>query len=391
MKIFFFLILIFIPFSILPQNNTKDLSAAQKELRLIKSEINELEKKLDDMGKNLNWQIKSSENLEKQVTLVQKSMRLLKKEINHKNLNISSLNSHLDTLQNQIGALQEIFRKQILFAYKYQRGKELLWVLGSNSVNQAFIRYRAFRKISEQASFYFEILKDKQREKLLLQRQLQNEVLEKQNLAKEKEKDQILFSTKHKRREKLITEIKNDTKLLSTSLTQKKKNYDKLLNLISSLEAQKDNRQLEPQTQIRWEQLSGDFKKYKGKLNWPVTGKVIHPFGKYKNPQLKTVLNNTGIDIKSKEGTEVRCVFPGVVSLITYMSGFGNTIIVDHNNSYYTVYTHLNDVLVNKFQFLETGQVIGLVGDSGSLEGEMLHFEIYGGNKPLNPITWLKK
>jgi murein DD-endopeptidase MepM/ murein hydrolase activator NlpD len=84
-------------------------------------------------------------------------------------------------------------------------------------------------------------------------------------------------------------------------------------------------------------------------------------------------------------------VFPGVVSLITYMSGFGNTIIVDHNNSYYTVYTHLNDVFVTKFQFLETGQVIGLVGDSGSLEGAMLHFEIYGGNKPLNPISWLKK
>ena len=59
MKEIFLITLIFIPLSILPQNK-KDLSAAQKELHLIKSEINELENKLDDMGKNLNWQIKSS-------------------------------------------------------------------------------------------------------------------------------------------------------------------------------------------------------------------------------------------------------------------------------------------------------------------------------------------
>ena len=77
--------------------------------------------------------------------------------------------------------------------------------------------------------------------------------------------------------------------------------------------------------------------------------------------------------------------------MITYMSGFGNTVIVDHKNGYYTVYTHMDDVLVSKFQFIDSGEVIGAVGTSGSLEGSMLHFEIYGNNVPLNPLSWLKK
>ena len=92
-----------------------------------------------------------------------------------------------------------------------------------------------------------------------------------------------------------------------------------------------------------------------------------------------------GSTSKRKKGAEVRCVFSGVVSVITYMSGFGNTIIVDHNNGYYTVYAHLNEVLVKKFQIIDAGTVVGTVGDSGSLEGAMLHFEIYGNNKPMNP------
>nr|NIS37920.1 M23 family metallopeptidase [Candidatus Saccharibacteria bacterium]NIV04011.1 peptidoglycan DD-metalloendopeptidase family protein [Calditrichia bacterium]NIV72994.1 peptidoglycan DD-metalloendopeptidase family protein [Calditrichia bacterium]NIW00264.1 peptidoglycan DD-metalloendopeptidase family protein [Candidatus Saccharibacteria bacterium]NIW80605.1 peptidoglycan DD-metalloendopeptidase family protein [Calditrichia bacterium] len=54
-------------------------------------------------------------------------------------------------------------------------------------------------------------------------------------------------------------------------------------------------------------------------------------------------------------------------------------------------YTHLNEVFVRKFQFVQAGFDLGTVGDSGSLEGTRLHFEIYGNNNPLNPLRWLKK
>jgi murein DD-endopeptidase MepM/ murein hydrolase activator NlpD len=72
------------------------------------------------------------------------------------------------------------------------------------------------------------------------------------------------------------------------------------------------------------------------------------------------------------------------------MSGFGNTVIIDHNDGYYSVYAHLGEILVNKEEFVEGGTIIGTVGESGSLEGSKLHFEIYGNSRPVNPANWLK-
>jgi murein DD-endopeptidase MepM/ murein hydrolase activator NlpD len=73
------------------------------------------------------------------------------------------------------------------------------------------------------------------------------------------------------------------------------------------------------------------------------------------------------------------------------MSGFGNMVIVDHNDGYYSVYAHLDEIYTNAGEFVEGGAQIGSVGDSGSLRGPQLHFEIYGNDKNLDPVQWLRK
>ncbi len=199
------------------------------------------------------------------------------------------------------------------------------------------------------------------------------------------------LNAKRSTKAQLVTRLKQNKSTLSQALKEKKESYTKLKNLLASLEKDRPHRQLRNDTQVRWEKLTGSFSKNRGKLNWPVQGKILHEFGRYKNPELKTVLNNTGIDLKAARGTEVRCVFSGVVSLITYMSGFGNMVIVDHNDGYYTVYAHLDQIFVKVNDFVESGDRIGTVGESGSLEGPKLHFEIYGNNQTLNPMDWLRK
>ena len=129
----------------------------------------------------------------------------------------------------------------------------------------------------------------------------------------------------------------------------------------------------------------------KGKLPWPIDGNIISKFGTFQNPNLKTITENTGIDIKAKDGTEVRSVFDGIVTTITYIRGYGNTVILDHGSNFYTVYTHVSDVEVEENSYVEARQVIAYVSDSGSLEGSKLHFEIWGNREKLNPELWLLK
>lgn len=387
------LVIIFlsIPLLLISQEDTQQLNSAKRQLKQIRTEINQLQTELDQTEEKLESELSEAQNLDRQINLVQKALSLLKKEINKNTSNISSISGQINVLKSQISALQELCGKQILFAYKHQRGKQLAWILGSESLHQAMIRYLYFNKISEQARSYYDRLTEKRTELSNLQVKLQTELEEQRQLAANKEKDQDELETKQVTREKIINKITQNKTLLAKAIDEKRRNYQQLEKLIAELERQKPERKLAVEDQTRWEKLSGDFNKNKGKLNWPVNGKVVHRFGKYQNPELKTVLNNTGIDIRAEKGTEIRCVFPGIVSLITYMSGFGNTVIVDHNNSYYTVYTHMDEVQVSKFQFIESGEIIGAVGTSGSLEGAMLHFEIYGNNTPLDPLSWLKR
>lgn len=387
----FAVIFLSIPLTLVSQENTRQLTSAKKQLQQIRTEINQLQAELNQTEEKLESELSNAENLDKQINLVQKALNLLKNAINNKTENIASMNGEIVVLKKQISALQEVFGKQIIFAYKQQRGKQLAWILGSESFHQAMIRYLYFNKISEQARSYYDRLTQKKTELSSLQAKLQTELEEQRNLATDKERDQKELQIKQASREKIIQKITQNKTLLAKAIDDKRRNYKELQKLIAELERQKPERNLSAEDQTRWEKLSGDFGKNKGKLNWPVSGKIIHSFGKYKNPELKTVLNNTGIDIRAEKGTEIRCVFPGIVSLITYMSGFGNTVIVDHKDGYYTVYTHMDEVLVSKFQFIESGEVIGAVGTSGSLEGSMLHFEIYGNYVPLNPLSWLKR
>ena len=137
--------------------------------------------------------------------------------------------------------------------------------------------------------------------------------------------------------------------------------------------------------------IDADFASFKGNLVWPTVGKVVSRFGKRKHPTLKTITENSGIDIRVKEGTEVVSVLTGRVTSITWIRGFGNTVIIDHGRGYYSVYTHLSEIYVTPNETVATGQRIASVGETGSLEGSELHFEIWHNREKQNPLHWLKK
>jgi murein DD-endopeptidase MepM/ murein hydrolase activator NlpD len=124
---------------------------------------------------------------------------------------------------------------------------------------------------------------------------------------------------------------------------------------------------------------------------WPVAGKIIARFGQYRHPELKTVTENIGIDIQAGAGNPVKVVASGRVTVITWQRGRGNIVIVSHYGGYYTVYTHLQEIQVDLQEEVSMGQVIGTVGESGSLKGPMLHFEIWRGEEKLDPEVWLGK
>jgi len=132
------------------------------------------------------------------------------------------------------------------------------------------------------------------------------------------------------------------------------------------------------------------FSDFKGLLNMPVRGKITNLFGQYKNPKYNVINFRSGIDIEADRGEPIRCVFRGKVIYSSWFKGYGNMIIIDHGKNYYTVYAHLEEVFKPKGSAVEAGDIIATVGDTGSMTGTKLYFEVRHHGKPLDPLKWLK-
>ena len=134
-----------------------------------------------------------------------------------------------------------------------------------------------------------------------------------------------------------------------------------------------------------------DFATLKGKLAWPAKGRVEVPFGKVVDPRFHTVSLQKGIDLRAAPGTPVVAVAPGRVVHAGWFRGYGNLVIIDHGGGYYTLFAHLGAMTRAKDDHVEAGDAIGEVGDTGSLKGAYLYFEIRKAQTPLDPRRWLGK
>jgi septal ring factor EnvC (AmiA/AmiB activator) len=132
------------------------------------------------------------------------------------------------------------------------------------------------------------------------------------------------------------------------------------------------------------------FQARKGLLKMPVSGKIVHFFGPYRNRRFNVTNVRGGIDIRAEKGAPVRAVHGGRVLFADWFRGYGNLMIIDHGDAYYTVYAHMEEMLKAKGVPVRAGEIIATVGDSGSLEGPMLYFELRHHGKPLDPMAWLK-
>ena len=135
--------------------------------------------------------------------------------------------------------------------------------------------------------------------------------------------------------------------------------------------------------------LSSDFRSNKGKLPPPAIGTIVRDFGKQKVLDKVTSVNN-GIDIRTVAGAEVRAVFGGTVSVVSSIAGLGTVVLIQHGN-YYTVYSNLSNVSIQKGQTVSPRQTIGRAAINTVTNEPEVHFEIWLERTQLNPSVWIAK
>ena len=124
-------------------------------------------------------------------------------------------------------------------------------------------------------------------------------------------------------------------------------------------------------------------------LIWPCYGYIVSPFGRRIHPVYNVEHFHTGIDIANSIGTPIHATADGVVIFAGWQEGYGKVILIEHEFGYTTVYGHLSVFKVKKGQRVSRGEVIGLMGNTGTSTGPHLHYEVWKNGKIQNPIRYV--
>tara|TARA_Y100001970_G_scaffold8318_1_gene9659 strand:+ start:8382 stop:9542 length:1161 start_codon:yes stop_codon:yes gene_type:complete len=370
----------------------EELKYQNQAINSLKKELNQLRSKI----KTAESREKSASNritsLDQEISLTAKLIQSLKNEEEKTRKRIFNLKGEILAKENELSALRSRYKDRVVNTYTKGSLTDLERVFSSTTWRQAMYRTRYLKVISD-----IEKKLTKQIERLLIQiskKKLELEAALRNNLMLTKDKQQQINSYRNMRidREKELNRIRNDKKALSRYVIEKEAGIKQLENIIKKV--LEDKARFERELRIRQQQealKTKSFKALKGQLPWPASGRIITKFGRQWNPKLKTTTENPGIDIKGQPGSSIRTILGGVVTTITYIRGYGTTIIIDHGGGFYTVYSHVTNIQTTVDSEVKNGDIIAYMGDSGSINGSKLHFEIWGKGQKLDPEKWLIK
>jgi septal ring factor EnvC (AmiA/AmiB activator) len=281
--------------------------------------------------------------------------------------NISSVEKKLSQIQHKIDQNQTRLHSRIVALYKIWRVGYFPYLLSYESYTD-FMRTVKFLKIV--IDYDANLLRQYQ-DQWFQKRQYQD------TLAKEiKDLKGIRAGQEKKKREILRARVEKQT--LLHAVKRQKANYRRW---IRELEDQARELQLLVKKLEKEERYKGapdlNFKNQKGRLSLPVRGNVI------------LEKHRRGIVIEADQDSPIKAVYPGKVIYSGWFEGYGNIIIIDHGDKYYTVSAHAAKLLRRNQDRVTKGDVIGLVGDTGSLRGPCLYFEIRYQGKLQDPLEWL--
>lgn len=392
-----------------PAQKTREITRKERELEKLRNEIGSFEKKLRESEKKERSTLERLDDLEQQSALIRRLIRKLKEEEKQITADIAAAKESIGDLERQLQFLKSHYAGYVRSVYKNGRVYDLELLFSSKSINQLSIRIEYLKSFSAQRAKDLKAIIEKKSELEAENERLYRTLKNEQQLLAEKTREEQSLKKNVAQRQQVLRRVRSDKKIYRQELARKTRAVQQIEELIADLiekervrreelrrkreeEAARERAKLASKNALPAPILdlgpTGTFERRKGVLRWPVTsGYVASRFGNQTHPVLKTITQNSGIDISVSVGTDVVAVAEGEVSVLSFIPGYGNVLILNHYDGYRTVYAHLSDINVIEAQKVREGEVIGKSGDS--IAGSILHFEVWKEREKLNPELWL--
>jgi len=411
-RILILMLFLVFAFPAIAQRTNKEIKQRENELQRLRNDIQAYEKKLNESEKNEKITLDRLDDLERNSILIRRLIQKLRDEELGMTVEIDTAKNAIANLEGQLQFLKSHYANYVRSVYKNGRVYDVELLFSSKSINQLSIRIQYLKKFSEQRAKDLEGISENKAVLEQKNEQLQIKLQNERQLLSEKTREEGNLKKTFSQRQMVLKKIRKNKQTYQKELVRKTEASKKIENLIAEL-IEKERIQKEREEAERRERVAAEareremhkttapptpqpvdtkttlaFERRRGKLRWPVAhGTVQAPFGNQTHPILKTITQNTGIDIATPSGSDVYAVADGEVAVLSFIPGFGNVLILNHSNGFRTVYAHLSDVTVSESQHVIEGAVIAKSGDT--VAGAILHFEIWKDREKQNPEWWL--
>jgi septal ring factor EnvC (AmiA/AmiB activator) len=355
-----------------------DLEASQRELTTLQKQIEETLGVLRSKRAAASSLASDLERLEHALEQLRELTRRSDRELAELDRQLSKSQTDLEQLHRELAETQRQLEKRLVALYKSGQDSATRALLSTPGTPLELAERYVF--LSRIVRYDRQLMADYRRqtaaaEQALLELQ---QLRERQAAVVEQRRaERAALNAAGRAKQQTLAGLRTDQAKLSAALDELRARAARLAELVKKLETART----QPYTGT-----GADFLVQKGRLSWPVTGKVRIAFGPTRHPDLGTLIESNGLEIAVPPQTPVMAVWKGRVLYASPLKGFGNLMIIDHGDKYYTLYAHAASFTRKTGDLVGAGDVIAFSGHEGR---DALYFEIRHRGAPIDPLPWL--
>ena len=368
-----------------------DLEESRRRLDEIRAERDRLQRQREKLQGQVHDVNDELSNLERQRESTQRIVSEIERQIGGLASQLDRSSAELILAQDNLAERRAVLQRRLVDIYKRGPLHTFQVLLAAESFGDLLSRYKYLYLTSEQDRLLVADV-EKLRNRVVQQR---NNILnvrgELDRRREEREAEFAKYTALASERSLKLQSLQRSARSTERRLTELQKDESRLNGLLAALERARREEiarsALRGGTSTAGSITTADL----GKLDWPVEGAIVYRFGRDTLPS-GGIIRWNGVGIAAPVGTPVKAVESGKVRLVGQFGTYGLTIVLEHGNGYYSVYSHLESAEVKLGASVDKGRVIGTVGGQNSDYGPHLHFEIRGENQiALDPTTWLRR
>lgn len=358
------------------RRSAKDLqNSISREVRVIRS----IEQKETTIAGQL-------EDIERDMQEQRQKLQTLRDSVRALTEKLAEMEADVRQSKEDLGTYFEGIKTNIVTLYKIKKSNKYNVLIDHKSYNDYMRSEKITEKIVSEDLRSISFFTDKLREYVRMRAVVRKQQEEVQRVRHQEFVREEALGQRKSEKIAFLARIKREKSLHEQALRELTDAQQRLSSMISNYETEEPAaRQELPKNQV-------DLRLYKGHLEPPLRpGLVSATFGKRIDPLYKTEIFYKGVDFSGEAETQIEAVFGGRVIFANRFQGYGNLLIVDHGYGYYTLYAHLSRARKIVGEEIQAREVIGNLGDTESLKGPVLYFELRHNGKNLNPLDWFKR